>query len=91
MDNQEVLSLLFALRDDFPLKQCSSHARAGLKSYADQCHKVSSKYSNSKDAIKHKNINIVLILHNLWYLFTVSAYYLITFISTKLQTWGARV
>lgn len=63
MDNQEVLSLLFALRDDFPLKQCSSQAKAGLKSHADHSHNVSSKYSNYKDAITHKNINIVLILH----------------------------
>ncbi|TQE14402.1 hypothetical protein C1H46_036584 [Malus baccata] len=36
VDNQEVLSLLFAFRDDFPLKQCPSQAKAGLKSHADQ-------------------------------------------------------
>ncbi|KAB2624824.1 hypothetical protein D8674_016484 [Pyrus ussuriensis x Pyrus communis] len=30
VDNQEVLSLLFALRDDFPLKQCSSQAKLGV-------------------------------------------------------------
>ncbi|KAM0962017.1 hypothetical protein ACFX13_021633 [Malus domestica] len=51
VDNQEVLSLLFAFRDDFPLKQCPSQAKAGLKSHADQCHKLGVSDLKSKVVI----------------------------------------